>query len=147
MMKQTLILLAAMVAMAFVASAQNVTDSVVFKGIVVDCINNEPIPMIMVDVWDKHQTNYWRMTDFDGAFTIPLRIGEYDIEVSWYGYKPYRNHIEVTNSDPYTIKIQPFDIDDLVPIVIECPYYPPIEIGPDGAMQKMEIDGVTVRVR
>jgi hypothetical protein len=147
MMKQTLILLAAMVAMAFVASAQSVTDSVVFKGFVVDSINNESIPMIKVDVWDKHQTNYWRMTDFDGAFTIPLRIGEYDIEVSWYGYKPYRNHIEVTNSDLYTIKIQPLDIDDLVPIVIECPYYPPIEIGPDGAMQKMEIDGVTVRVR
>lgn len=102
-----MMLCTAMVAMALCAEAQSATDSVVFKGTVIDSTNGDAILFAEVNVRDQCHTYWVDTTDIEGNFEISMLAGVYDIEVSFMGYEHYRRRVKVTNAEPYTIKLQP----------------------------------------
>ena len=106
-MKKILMLCAAMVAMVFVVSGQSASDSVIFKGSVIDSINGDAILFAEVIVRDQCYIYWVDTTDIEGNFEIPMLAGVYDIEVSYMGYEHYWQRVKVINAEPYTIKLQP----------------------------------------
>ena len=108
----------------------------------------EPIPFAIVRCRAANDKIFADTTDFDGKFDICLTEGEYDIEIQYIGFKPFQQHILVTDSKPVVIKMRARACDDSEDMIIIRYEYPTkIEMGPDAATQKMEIEGVQVKVR
>ena len=122
-----------------------------FNGTVIGVSGNnyeEPIPYAIVRCRHENDKIFADTTDFDGKFDICLTEGEYDIEIQSIGFKPFQRHIIVTDSKPVVIKMQASVCDDPEDMIIIHYEYPTkIEMGPDAATQKMEIEGVQVKVR
>lgn len=123
-----------------------------FNGTVMGVYGNnheEELPFAIVRCRDANDKIFADAADLEGKFEMCLTAGEYDLETQCIGFKPYRQHILVIDSNPVVIKLQIAvcdDPEDMI-IILDDNYSPPIEIGPDAATQKMEIDGVQVKVR
>ena len=76
------------------------------------------------------------MTDVDGIAQMPMKDGEYDIEVSYIGYSPVSVHIKVHNGDISTVT-------ETADILSETDGTLRIRIHPDNAL----LDNATVTAR
>ena len=132
-----------------VKEAVHVADRVTIKGTVVDSKTNEPMPFVRIFVTDSNNdTVRAGHTDFDGNFSVGVPKGTYTITFNYVGYFKY-----VMPKDSYTenrtlpvIKLENA-AEPMEDVIIEEGSIPIIEIGPDGASQYLEKDGVKVIVR
>ena len=127
-------------------AAQTVGDSVRFIGTVLDGKTAEPLPFVTIHVKDSLDKGWGGTTDIDGRFRIDMLAGEYFVEVRFLGYLPYSERLTI-DGRPADLVLTPVNPDNLEEIIIVYPHFPLLIPGPDTPVQKMEIDGVPVRVR
>ncbi len=135
---------------SIVTEAVHVSDSVTIKGTVVESGTGEPVPFARVVVADGKGTVVGTNTDFDGNYEVKVAKGKYTITCACVGYAKYVMPEDMYKKDCLlpSIKLEA-SITGLVEVEIidDLDYQPVIEIGPDGASQSLEKDGVKVIVR
>lgn len=84
------------------------------RGKLTDSETGEPLPFVNIVVEADGRQVTGTSTDFDGKFTIsPLDPGNYDIKVSFVGYKPRMEkgvRVQADKITPYDIKLTPSEI-------------------------------------
>lgn len=131
-----------------VKEAVHVADSVTIKGTVVDSKTNEPLPFVGVTIADSNGTTIVTYSDFDGNFSASVPRGDYSLTINTLGYAKYvvlEDHYNENRTLP-TIKLE-CTVEMLEGAVMIEDKQPVIEIGPNGASQYLEKDGVKVIVR
>ena len=145
-MKKVLLIGTLLMVLSFGAMAQMTRDSVVFSGTVIDDRNGDSIPFVSVTATQSRgEHNSWMaQTDFDGYFSMTIPKGVYDIKATYIGYTDNNMHLRVKrNGRRYIIKMERESTCRGMMVTTEkYPY----EKGPDGAKQKMKINGVKVSV-
>ena len=135
---------------SIVTEAVHVSDSVTIKGTVVESGTGEPVPFARVVVADGKGMVVGTNTDFDGNYEVKVAKGKYTITFACVGYAEYVMPEDMYKKDCLlpSIKLES-SITGLVEVEIidDRNYQPVIEIGPDGASQSLEKDGVKVIVR
>ncbi len=134
--------------MPIVKEALHVVDSVTIKGTVVDSKTNEPLPFVTVTIADSNGTTTVTRSDWDGNFSASVPRGDYFLTINSVGYAKYvvlEDHYSENRTLP-TIKLV-CTAEMLEGVVIIEDKQPVIEIGPNGASQFLEKDGVMVIVR
>lgn len=132
-----------------VKEAVHVADSITIKGTIVDSKTNEPLPLVTVTIADSNGTTTGTRSDFDGNFSVSVPRGDYSLTINTLGYAKYvvlEDHYNENRTLP-TIKLEcTAEMLEGVVSIIEDKQ-PVIEIGPNGASQYLEKDGVKVIVR
>ena len=132
-----------------VKEAVHVADSITIKGTIVDSKTNEPLPFVTVTIADSNGTTTGTSSDFDGNFSVSVPRGDYSLTINTLGYAKYvvlEDHYNENRTLP-TIKLEcTVEMLEGVVSIIEDKQ-PVIEIGPNGASQYLEKDGVKVIVR
>lgn len=75
-------------------------------GFIIDMENNEPLPFASVQLAGKN--SYSMLSDIDGKFsfaTVPS--GDYELKVSYVGYKPYSRKVSLQENSSFVLKMQP----------------------------------------
>ena len=132
-----------------VKESVHVADSITIKGTVVDSKTNEPLPFVTITIADSNGTTTVTRSDFDGNFSVSVPRGDYSLTINTLGYAKYvvlEDHYNENRTLP-TIKLEcTVEMLEGVVSIIEDKQ-PVIEIGPNGASQYLEKDGVKVIVR
>ena len=132
-----------------VKESVHVADSITIKGTVVDSKTNEPLPFVTITIADSNGTTTVTHSDFDGNFSVSVPRGDYSLTINTLGYAKYvvlEDHYNENRTLP-TIKLEcTVEMLEGVVSIIEDKQ-PVIEIGPNGASQYLEKDGVKVIVR
>ena len=131
-----------------VKESVHVADSITIKGTVVDSKTNEPLPFVTVTIADSNGTTTVTRSDFDGNFSVSVPRGDYSLTINTLGYAKYvvlEDHYNENRTLP-TIKLE-CTVEMLEGAVMIEDKQPVIEIGPNGASQYLEKDGVKVIVR
>ncbi len=133
-----------------VKEAVNVADSVKVSGTTIDQDTKEPLPFVNVIALKDGVAVTGTTTDFDGNYSLHLEYGRYTIKVSFVGYNAYAQEITIKDETKLDVELKSYP-SNLAGEVIICGKPSErsslIEIGPDGATQQMEIEGVKVIVR
>ncbi|MDY6371725.1 MAG: carboxypeptidase-like regulatory domain-containing protein [Bacteroidales bacterium] len=131
-----------------VKEAVHVADSITIKGTVVDSKTNEPLPFVTITIADSNGTTTVTRSDFDGNFSVSVPRGDYSLTINTVGYAKYvvlEDHYNENRTLP-TIKLEcTAEMLEVVGMIEDK--QPVIEIGPNGASQYLEKDGVMVIVR
>ena len=119
-------------------------DTIEVKGQMVDARTREPIPFSRVIIRRGDSPVDTLQTDINGFFSVKLPRGEYNMEVNSVGYEPKVTTFMAAPSEGVsTIEINP----EVIPVLMGLPPVRPVEVGPDGPSQQMEVEGVKVKVR
>src|SRR5690554_1121737 len=91
--------------MAVMASAQGQAQAQANRSIsgkLVDQVTEEPVPLANVRVLQQSDSTFvtGKASENDGAFTIPVRSGEYIVHISFIGYHDIYQDVEVNSSLP-----------------------------------------------
>ena len=91
--------------MVVMASAQGQAQAQANRSIsgkLVDQVTEEPVPLANVRVLQQSDSTFvtGKASENDGAFTIPVRSGEYIVHISFIGYHDIYQDVEVNSSLP-----------------------------------------------
>lgn len=76
------------------------------NGIIADAENGEPLPFASVQLVGKH--SYSGLSDIDGRFFFAsVQSGDYELKVSYVGYKPYSRKVSLQESRSWVLKMDP----------------------------------------
>lgn len=91
----------------------------IIKGVLVDAVNNDPIPLANILVLG---TDFGGTTDLDGNYEISLPPGLYDLRASYVGYKDNTQYeIQVTSARPVEVNFRMEESStDLAEVVIKA---------------------------
>ena len=146
-MKKALMICAAMVAMTFFASAQNVGGYVKVKGRVFFPRTEKTTPSINIAVLDDSETIATQIIP-GGEFTLLVKPGKYTISFMAQGYRRLMMETDCMSDimlEDVVLEEAKTGLEDITIITAKAR---PVEAGnPNAPTQKMKIEGANVIVR